>query len=130
MATVTTRLRDAWAGFDGGQRRGVLGMAATIVALHIPGCGPLLLLVVPDRHLVDGAIFGTGLGVTAYSLGMRYAVDADHIAAIENTARKLLADKQKPLAVGFWFSLGHSTIVLVLASGESRWSATLSEEPT
>lgn len=114
MATITTKLRDAWDGCDGGQRRSILGMAATIVILHIVGWGTLLLLVVPDEHQVDGAIFGVGLGVTAYTLGMRHAFDADHIAAIDNTTRKLVADKQKPITVGFWFSLGHSTIVFVL----------------
>ncbi|MEV4126987.1 HoxN/HupN/NixA family nickel/cobalt transporter [Nocardia sp. NPDC049707] len=116
MATATARLRAAWTGFDGGQRRSIVGMAATIVILHIVGWGTLLLLVVPDEYTVDGAIFGTGLGVTAYTLGMRHAFDADHIAAIDNTTRKLVADKQKPLTVGFWFSLGHSTVVFVLVA--------------
>ncbi|WP_433208450.1 HoxN/HupN/NixA family nickel/cobalt transporter [Nocardia sp. CA-107356] len=89
-------------------------MAATIVILHILGWGTLLLLVVPAQYVMDGALFGVGLGITAYTLGMRHAFDADHIAAIDNTTRKLMADKQKPLSVGFWFSLGHSTIVFVL----------------
>jgi high-affinity nickel-transport protein len=55
------------------------------------------------------------LGVTAYLLGLRHAVDPDHIAAIDGTTRKLLRDGQKPVAVGFYFSLGHSTIVFVLS---------------
>jgi nickel/cobalt transporter (NiCoT) family protein len=54
------------------------------------------------------------LGVTAFAFGMRHAFDADHIAAIDNTTRKLMADGQRPLSVGFWFSLGHSTIVFAL----------------
>jgi high-affinity nickel-transport protein len=66
-------------------------------------------------------VFGIGLGVTAYTLGMRHAFDADHIAAIDNTTRKLLADGRRPVSVGFWFSLGHSSIVfglcLLLAFG-------------
>jgi high-affinity nickel-transport protein len=59
--------------------------------------------------------------VLAYTFGLRHAFDADHIAAVDNTTRKLMADAdrtgedRKPLSVGFWFSLGHSTIVFVLA---------------
>jgi nickel/cobalt transporter (NiCoT) family protein len=52
-----------------------------------------------------------GLGLVAYILGLRHGFDADHIAAIDNTTRKLLHDGQRPLTVGTWFSLGHSTIV-------------------
>jgi high-affinity nickel-transport protein len=59
-------------------------------------------------------VFGVGLGVTAYTLGLRHAFDADHIAAIDNTTRKLMTEKQRPLSVGFWFSLGHSSIVFGL----------------
>ena len=53
--------------------------------------------------------------MTAYTLGMRHAFDADHISAIDNTTRKLMAEGKRPLTVGFWFSLGHSTIVFALA---------------
>ncbi len=55
-----------------------------------------------------------GLGVIAYVFGLRHGVDADHIAAIDNTTRKLMQDNQRPFTVGLWFSLGHSTIVVVL----------------
>ena len=61
-------------------------------------------------------MFGVGIGITAYTLGMRHAFDADHIAAIDNTTRKLMTDGQRPLSVGFFFSLGHSSIVFVLAA--------------
>ena len=60
-------------------------------------------------------VFGVGLGITAYTLGLRHAFDADHISAIDNTTRKLMADGKRPLGVGFFFSLGHSTIVFALA---------------
>src|SRR5579872_1384062 len=56
-----------------------------------------------------------GLVALAYGLGLRHAVDADHIAAIDNTTRKLMQDGKKPVAVGFFFSLGHSTIVILLS---------------
>ncbi len=56
-----------------------------------------------------------GLGLTAYGFGLRHAVDPDHIAAIDNTTRKLMQDGKRPVAVGFFFSLGHSTVVLLLS---------------
>lgn len=98
--------------------RSVLGMAATVVALHVIGWGLLMLVVVPGHYLVQGSVFGVGLGVTAYTLGMRHAFDADHIAAIDNTTRKLVAEngKAKVQTVGFWFALGHSTVVFVLVA--------------
>ncbi len=55
-----------------------------------------------------------GLGLVAYVLGLRHGFDADHIAAIDNTTRKLLHEGKKPLTVGSWFSLGHSTVVCAL----------------
>jgi high-affinity nickel-transport protein len=66
-------------------------------------------------HISKTGLFGVGTGVLAYTLGMRHAFDADHIAAIDNTTRKLLNDGQRPLSVGFFFSLGHSSVVLALA---------------
>ncbi|NIH85996.1 high-affinity nickel-transport protein [Amycolatopsis granulosa] len=97
------------------ERLSVAAMACCILALNVAGWGVLLLLVVP-RHFAIGAsgVFGVGLGVTAFTLGMRHAFDADHIAAIDNTTRKLIAEGRRPLTVGFWFSLGHSTIVFGL----------------
>ena len=55
-----------------------------------------------------------GLGVISYVFGLRHGVDADHIAAIDNTTRKLMQEGRRPLTVGMWFSLGHSTVVVVL----------------
>jgi high-affinity nickel-transport protein len=55
-----------------------------------------------------------GLGVLAYVFGLRHGLDADHITAIDNTTRKLIRDGKAPTTVGFWFSLGHSTVVLAL----------------
>jgi high-affinity nickel-transport protein len=64
-----------------------------------------------------GLLLFTGLAIMCYTLGLRHGFDADHIAAIDNTTRKLLNDGKRPLTVGTWFSLGHSTIVfgMVLA---------------
>jgi nickel/cobalt transporter (NiCoT) family protein len=93
----------------------IAGMAGFILLLNVVGWGVLALFVVPYHYdLGTSGVFGIGLGVTAFALGMRHAFDADHIAAIDNTTRKLLAEGKRPLSVGFWFSLGHSTIVFVL----------------
>src|SRR5690349_22057576 len=89
-------------------------MAGVIAALHIVGFGILIFFVVPAHYEIGTGLFGLGTGITAYTLGMRHAFDADHIAAIDNTTRKLMADGKRPLSVGFFFSLGHSTVVVVL----------------
>ncbi|WP_371538541.1 HoxN/HupN/NixA family nickel/cobalt transporter [Streptomyces sp. NBC_01023] len=91
------------------------GMGAFIVALHVVGWLTLVTIVAPEHYSLGTKSFGIGIGVTAYTLGMRHAFDADHIAAIDNTTRKLMNEKQRPLSVGFWFSLGHSSVVFVLA---------------
>ncbi|MGH9108192.1 MAG: HoxN/HupN/NixA family nickel/cobalt transporter [Acidimicrobiales bacterium] len=100
------RREDTW-------RAGVLG--AVLLLLHVAGWAMLVLVVLPRHLSVGGQVFGVGLGVTACTLGMRHAFDADHIAAIDNTTRKLMSDGKRPVSVGFWFALGHSTTVAVLA---------------
>jgi high-affinity nickel-transport protein len=95
------------------RRAGLLALA--IAALHVAGFGVLLFLVAPQHLRLGGAAFSVGVGLTAYTLGMRHAFDADHIAAIDNTTRKLMGDGQRPLSVGFWFALGHSSVVFALA---------------
>nr|WP_251076710.1 HoxN/HupN/NixA family nickel/cobalt transporter [Streptomyces benahoarensis] len=91
------------------------GMASFIVALHVIGWFTLVAIVAPEHYSLGTKTFGIGIGVTAYTLGMRHAFDADHIAAIDNTTRKLMGEGQRPLSVGFWFSLGHSSVVFALA---------------
>ncbi|MFJ2813438.1 HoxN/HupN/NixA family nickel/cobalt transporter [Streptomyces sp. NPDC087294] len=91
------------------------GMAAFVIALHVIGWFTLVAIVAPHHYSIGEKSFGIGIGVTAYTLGMRHAFDADHIAAIDNTTRKLMGEGQRPLSVGFWFSLGHSSIVFGLA---------------
>ncbi len=103
-------------------RRSLGGMFGFIILLHVIGFGVLFGVVVPKHlHLGgDHPVFTVGVGVLAYTFGLRHAFDADHIAAIDNATRKLLADNtssthpRKPLSLGFWFSLGHSTIVFLL----------------
>ncbi|MFK0022038.1 HoxN/HupN/NixA family nickel/cobalt transporter [Streptomyces sp. NPDC090798] len=91
------------------------GMAAFVLALHVIGWFILVVIVAPEHYSLGTKSFGIGIGVTAYTLGMRHAFDADHIAAIDNTTRKLMGEGKRPLSVGFWFSLGHSSIVFALA---------------
>jgi high-affinity nickel-transport protein len=91
------------------------GMFAVIIALNVIGWFIIIALVAPHHYTVGTKTFGIGIGLTAYTLGMRHAFDADHIAAIDNTTRKLMGDGKRPLSVGFWFSLGHSSVVFILA---------------
>lgn len=106
----------------------LLGVIATMT---VAGWTILAVLIVPEHLGLGGQVFGVGLGVTAYTLGVRHAFDADHIAAIDNTTRTLLASGRRPVSVGFWFALGHSTVVAVLAAGTAvggRFIADLTDE--
>ncbi len=111
-------------------RRSLAGMAIAVVLLHAVGFGVLFLVVVPSHYHLGGGhpVFTAGVGLLAYTFGLRHAFDADHIAAVDNATRKLMADNavkeadgtppeqiRKPLSVGFWFGLGHSTIVFGLS---------------
>jgi high-affinity nickel-transport protein len=90
------------------------GMFGFIALLHVVG-GVLLVLGARGHYQLDGkTTFGLGTGALAYTLGMRHAFDADHISAIDNTTRKLMAEGKRPLGVGFFFSLGHSSVVMAL----------------
>jgi nickel/cobalt transporter (NiCoT) family protein len=83
---------------------------AGVLALHLAGWGLFVYYSQRDPALA-------GLGTLAYTFGLRHAFDADHIAAIDNTTRKFLAEGKRSLGVGFFFSLGHSTIVFALVGG-------------
>ncbi|MCI1747128.1 MAG: hypothetical protein LKI24_02860 [Acidipropionibacterium sp.] len=102
-------------------RVSLVGMGITVGLLHLVGFGILFGVVAPHRYPgASTAALTVGIGVLAYTLGLRHAFDADHIAAIDNTTRKLLSGgeygsgRRHPLSVGFWFSLGHSSVVLAL----------------
>jgi high-affinity nickel-transport protein len=93
----------------------MLLFGVAIAALHVASFLLLFVFVAPgDYHLAAGGALGVGAGVTAYLLGARHAFDLDHIGAIDNVTRKLLGDGGRPLGVGFFFALGHSTVVLAL----------------
>jgi high-affinity nickel-transport protein len=94
--------------FDSGERTRLAGFYGAVVFLHLAGWG--LLLAYAAQH--PGFL---ALGGLAYTFGLRHAFDADHISAIDNTTRKLLQQGGKPVGVGFFFSLGHSTVVFLIA---------------
>lgn len=122
-----SRLGQFLADLNAHDRRSLWSMSATVVLLHVVGFGVLFAAIAPRHYALGGGhpVFTVGVGVLAYTFGLRHAFDADHIAAIDNATRKLVADNQvaeaageqpnKPLSLGFWFSLGHSTIVFVLS---------------
>jgi nickel/cobalt transporter (NiCoT) family protein len=127
-ASFGTRLADFRRSLTRADRASLGGMIGFVVLLHLLGFGILFGLVVPHHYHLGGdhPVFSIGVGVLAYTFGLRHAFDADHIAAVDNTTRKLLADnterrdagqpeQRRPLSVGFWFSLGHSTIVFGLS---------------
>jgi len=108
-----TRLRR---GLSAAEWRTVALMAAVVVSLHVVGFVLLFAVVAPHHYRLGASgAFAIGTGITAYTLGMRHAFDADHISAIDNTTRKLMGEGKRPLSVGFWFSLGHSSVVFALA---------------
>lgn len=118
MATVTSsadtlraRVR---ASLSPAEWRAMYAMFGFIALLHV--LGVTLLLVAAGMHfgVGSGKMLGVGTGVLAYTLGMRHAFDADHIAAIDNTTRKFMAEGRRPMSVGFFFSLGHSSVVFAL----------------
>ncbi|QGF24370.1 HoxN/HupN/NixA family nickel/cobalt transporter [Raineyella fluvialis] len=111
--SVWQTLLTSWTRAD---RMRVAGVLAVVVLMHLLAFGVLFGVLVPAHYHVGTRAFGVGLGLTAYTYGLRHAFDADHIAAIDNTTRKLRGEGTRSTSVGFWFSLGHSTIVAVLAA--------------
>jgi nickel/cobalt transporter (NiCoT) family protein len=86
------------------------GFAGAVALLHVLGWGLFAYYSASNPALA-------GLGVLAYTFGLRHAFDADHIAAIDNTTRAFLQRGKRPLGIGFFFSLGHSSVVFALATG-------------
>jgi len=115
MRTRSSRLRTIQDALTPKEWARTAGMGIAIVALYALGF-TMLGAAIPHHYRMTGKeVFGIGTGILALTLGMRHAFDADHIAAIDNTTRKLMNEDKRPLSVGFFFSLGHSTIVFVMA---------------
>jgi nickel/cobalt transporter (NiCoT) family protein len=114
LAPAVTRRERLRASFSPSEWRRLFGMFGIVAFLHALGFG--LLIYASTQHFGIGSkgALGIGTGVLAYTLGMRHAFDADHIAAIDNTTRKFMAEGKRPMSTGFFFSLGHSTIVFAL----------------
>jgi len=113
-----TMVRESFKAMSPPERRRVIGMYGSIVLLHALGFAVFIAYVLPAHY----KFFGIGLSLTAYTLGLRHAFDADHISAIDNTTRKAMnerqgTDKPRPFAFGYFFSLGHSTIVVAIGVG-------------
>jgi nickel/cobalt transporter (NiCoT) family protein len=113
------------------EMRRLIAMYGFVVLLHVVGFAILILAARGHYHLTATKTFGLGTGLLAYSLGLRHAFDADHISAIDNTTRKLMGEGKRPLAVGFFFSLGHSSVVffmtVVLGLGVKALGSQLSD---
>jgi nickel/cobalt transporter (NiCoT) family protein len=112
-----TRLGSAIGALTGAERARLGAMWATILALNVLGWGIFALAILPHHFHYQGLGVGVGVAITAWTLGMRHAFDADHIAAIDNTTRKLMAEGKRPLGTGFFFALGHSSIIMVVGTG-------------
>jgi high-affinity nickel-transport protein len=99
----------------------LIGVLSVVIFLHVAGWGLFFHYNSNPAYSSltnsSGALIYAGAGALAYSFGLRHAFDADHIAAIDDTTRLMLAKGKKPLAVGLFFSLGHSTIVMGLCIG-------------
>lgn len=119
MNDAVDRLRAAGAALSPAEWVRLGGMAAVIVVLNAAGWGIFLLAIGPHHFYYKGLGFGLGVAVTAWTLGARHGFDADHISAIDNTTRKLMSDGHRPLATGFFFALGHSSVIMVAGIGLS-----------
>jgi high-affinity nickel-transport protein len=93
------------------------GILATIAASNAAGWGIFAVAILPHHFYYDGLGVGIGVAFTAWTLGCRHAFDADHIAAIDNSTRKLMADGKRAFGTGFFFALGHSSVMLVVGTG-------------
>ncbi|HUD77965.1 MAG TPA: HoxN/HupN/NixA family nickel/cobalt transporter [Streptosporangiaceae bacterium] len=126
MTALTTRqrpgmgtmIRQSFAAMTAAERRRVILMYASILALHVIGFGIFVAFVIPAHYRG----LGIGVSVLAYTLGLRHAFDADHIAVIDNTTRKEINERQgtskpRPFCFGYFFSLGHSTVVVAMGIG-------------
>jgi high-affinity nickel-transport protein len=111
-------IRQSFTGMTSAERRRVSVMYGSILALHLVGFFIFIVFVIPAHY--EG--LGIGVSVLAYTLGLRHAFDADHIAVIDNTTRKEMTERQgtgrpRPFCFGYFFSLGHSTVVVAMGVG-------------
>jgi high-affinity nickel-transport protein len=114
MSPVPPRPGAAW-----GERARLAAIAVVVLGMNAVGWALFVLAVQPHQFRFPGLGLGLGVAFTAWTLGARHAFDADHLSAIDNTTRKLMADDQRPLGTGFFFSLGHATTIVAAGIGLS-----------
>jgi nickel/cobalt transporter (NiCoT) family protein len=119
MGSPAARLRALRAALSPQEWARIGGMSLVILVMNLLGWGIFALAIMPHHFRYRGLGIGAGVALTAWTLGMRHAFDADHISAIDNVTRKLMAAGKRPLATGFFFALGHSAIVFALGIGIS-----------
>jgi high-affinity nickel-transport protein len=112
---MSRMIRQSFTAMTPAERTRVTAMYGAIAGLHVLGFFILFVFVVPSHY--KG--LGIGVAILAYTLGLRHAFDADHISAIDNTTRKVLGERQgtgkpRPVGFGFFFSLGHSSVVVAM----------------
>ncbi len=111
------RFLNGWRILGRSERWHASAMVTTIAGLNVAGWVIFVVAILPHHFRYRGLGVGIGVALTAWTLGCRHAFDADHIAAIDNSTRKLMADGKRPLGTGFFFALGHSSIILVVGTG-------------
>jgi len=99
------------------ERGRLIGMFFVVLAINLAGWGLFIFEIAPHHFEFKGLGIGIGVAFTAWTLGARHAFDADHISAIDNTTRKLMAEGRRPLGTGFFFALGHSSVIMVVGIG-------------
>jgi high-affinity nickel-transport protein len=119
MAATMARIRKVRAALSAREWGRMGAMGIVILAMNLAGWGIFAFAILPHHFHYKGLGIGVGVALTAWTLGMRHAFDADHISAIDNVTRKLMADGKRPLGTGFFFALGHSTIIFALGIGIS-----------
>ena len=117
MAAQTVQPHANRGKLTGSERGRLSAMALVVLALNLGGWGIFVFAIAPHHFQFKGLGLGLGVALTAWTLGARHAFDADHISAIDNTTRKLMADGRRPLGTGFFFALGHSSIIMVVGAG-------------
>jgi high-affinity nickel-transport protein len=117
MATRIGRIGSAWRSLTRAEHKRVAWMLTVILGVNVAGWGTFVLEILPRHFQYNELGVGIGVAVTAWTLGLRHAFDADHIAAIDNSTRKLMADGQRPLGSGFFFAAGHASVVMGVGVG-------------
>jgi high-affinity nickel-transport protein len=119
MPTSVAVFRKARAGLTPAEQVRLGLMSLAVLTVNAVGWGIFIFAIAPRHFEYKGLGIGLGVAFTAWSLGARHGFDADHISAIDNTTRKLMADGGRPLATGFFFALGHSSIIVVVGAGSA-----------